>query len=147
MENNTEKEKVEKIDLKETNIQKTFTTMLEGFKTFAKTNSVVGEPIYAGDSIIIPIMELSCGMGVGDFSSEKENFQKSAGAINAKLTPTSLLIIQEGKTRLMSIKNQDFISKTLDMVPDFVDKLLGKHKISQRAEKDAIRVKESLENN
>lgn len=130
---------------KETNIQKTFQSIMEGFKTFAKTDSVVGEPIYAGDAIIVPIMELSFGMGVGDFSDAKDNTQKAAGGVGGKLTPTALLVLQNGKTRLMSIENQDFVSKILDMVPDFIDKLLGMNKISKKAENEALKVKENLE--
>lgn len=131
---------------KETNIQKTFQTIMDGFKTFAKTDSVVGEPIYAGDAVIVPIMELSFGMGVGDFSDTKNNTQKAAGGVGGKLTPTSLLVLQNGKTRLMSIENQDFVSKTLDMIPDFIDKLFGLNKISKKAENEALKIKENLEN-
>ena len=36
-------------------------------------------------------------------------------------------MIQNGSTRLVNVKNQDGITKILDMVPDFVDKFTKKH--------------------
>ena len=36
--------------------------------------------------------------------------------------PISVLVIQNGKTKLVNIKNQDTITKILDMVPDVVDR-------------------------
>ena len=38
------------------------------------------------------------------------------------MTPCAVLVIQNGHTRLVNIKNQDTITKILDMVPDMVDK-------------------------
>ena len=33
-----------------------------------------------------------------------------------------VLLIKNGQTRLVNIKNQDTMTKILDMVPDFVDR-------------------------
>ena len=42
------------------------------------------------------------------------------------MTPCAVLVIQNGHTRLVNIKNQDTITKiTCDMVPDMVDKFTG----------------------
>ena len=38
------------------------------------------------------------------------------------MTPCAVLVLQNGKTKLVNIKNQDTITKILDMVPDVVDK-------------------------
>ena len=38
------------------------------------------------------------------------------------MTPCAVLVIQNGQTKLVNIKNQDTITKILDMVPDVVDK-------------------------
>ena len=32
------------------------------------------------------------------------------------------MIIKDGTTKLVNVKNQDAVTKVLDMVPDFVDK-------------------------
>lgn len=41
------------------------------------------------------------------------------------MTPCAVLVIQNGHTRLVNIKNQDTITKILDMVPDVIDKFTG----------------------
>ena len=38
------------------------------------------------------------------------------------MTPCAVLVIQNGSTKLVNVKNQDGLTKILDMVPDFVDR-------------------------
>ena len=38
------------------------------------------------------------------------------------MTPSAVLVIQNGHTKLVNIKNQDTITKLLDMVPDVMDR-------------------------
>lgn len=42
--------------------------------------------------------------------------------MTGKPTPSAVLVIQNGTTKLVNIKNQDGLTKVLDMVPDFVDR-------------------------
>ena len=46
--------------------------------------------------------------------------------MTAKMSPSAVLVIQNGATKLVNIKNQDTVTKILDMVPDVVDKITGK---------------------
>ena len=42
------------------------------------------------------------------------------------MSPSAVLVIQNGTTKLVNIKNQDTVTKILDMVPDVVDRITGK---------------------
>ncbi len=42
--------------------------------------------------------------------------------MGGKVTPCAVLVIQNGTTKLVNVKNQDGLTKVLDMVPDFVNK-------------------------
>ena len=42
--------------------------------------------------------------------------------MGGKINPSAVLVIQNGVTKLVNIKNQDGLTKVLDMVPDFVDR-------------------------
>ena len=42
--------------------------------------------------------------------------------MGGKIMPSAVLVIQNGTTKLVNIKNQDGVTKILDMVPDFVNK-------------------------
>ena len=52
--------------------------------------------------------------------------QPAGGGIGGKITPSAVIVIQDGKTKLVNIKNQDTITKLLDMVPDVVDRFTSK---------------------
>ena len=51
------------------------------------------------------------------------NTQQVVGEPGCKVKPVACLIIQNGFTKLISISDQDPISKALDIIPDMVDKL------------------------
>ena len=38
------------------------------------------------------------------------------------MSPSAVLVIKNGSTKLVNIKNQDAVTKILDLVPDVVDK-------------------------
>ena len=59
-------------------------------------------------------------MGAGAFNGDKK--EKGAGGLGGKMTPCAVLVIQNGKTKLVNIKNQDTMTKILDMIPDAIDK-------------------------
>lgn len=103
-------------------------SMLKGMDGFLSTKTVVGEPVTISDTIIVPFVDVSFGMGAGNVSKEKED--GGAGGMNGKMTPSAVLIISNGTTRLVSIKNQDSFSKIIDMVPDIVNKVAAKNNIN-----------------
>ena len=103
-------------------------SMLKGMDGFLSTKTVVGEPVTISDTIIVPFVDVSFGMGAGNVAKEKED--GGAGGMNVKMTPSAVLIISNGTTRLVSIKNQDSFSKIIDMVPDIVNKVAAKNNIN-----------------
>ena len=96
--------------------------------SFITTKTVVGDAIHIGDTIILPLVDVSFGVAAGAFSQEKKN--NGAGGMGGKIMPSAVLVIQNGTTKLVNIKNQDGITKVLDMVPDFVNKFTSKNDAS-----------------
>ena len=43
--------------------------IFDGMNTFLTTKTVVGEPIVVGDTTIIPLVDVSCGMAAGTFDN------------------------------------------------------------------------------
>ncbi|MFV0314862.1 MAG: GerW family sporulation protein [Anaerotignum sp.] len=82
------------------------------------TKTVVGEAIVIGDLTLLPLIEVSVGAGAG----AKENVN-AAGGVGAKITPSAVLAIQNGNVQMVNIKNQDAVSKLIDMAPSVVNKL------------------------
>ena len=109
--------------------------LFQGMDGFVQSKTVVGEPIKLGDTVLIPLMELSCGMASGAFV--KENNKKGdggAGAMSSKISPAAMLVIQNGRTKLIRVKNEDAFSKIIDMIPDAIDKITGGNKVCEEAE-------------
>ena len=104
--------------------EKTVESLFKGMDSFITTKTVVGDAIHIGDTIILPLVDVSFGVGAGAFSGEKKN--NGGGGMGGKITPSSILVIQNGTTKLVNVKNQDGLTKILDMVPDIVNKFTAK---------------------
>ena len=104
----------------ENNFKETVSSLFKGMDAFISAKTVVGDAIHVGDTIILPLVDVSFGVGAGAFEGEKKS--NGGGGMNGKLTPSAVLVIQNGTTKLVNVKNQDGLTKVLDMVPDFVDR-------------------------
>ncbi|MDD3217911.1 MAG: GerW family sporulation protein [Lachnospiraceae bacterium] len=104
--------------------QNTVESLFKGMDSFITTKTVVGEAIHVGDTIILPLVDVNFGVAAGAFSEDKKN--NGAGGMGGKVTPAAVLVISNGTTKLVNIKNQDGLTKILDMVPDFVNKFTNK---------------------
>ena len=105
------------------NFKGTVEALFHGMDGVVSSKTVVGEAIHINDTIILPLVDVSFAVGAGAFNAEKK--ERGAGGIGGKMTPCAVLVIQNGHTRLVNIKNQDTITKILDMVPDVIDKFTG----------------------
>ena len=93
--------------------KETVESLFQGMDSVVSSKTVVGDAIHINGTIILPLVDVSFGIGAG-------------GGIGGKITPSAVIVIQDGKTKLVNIKNQDTITKLLDMVPDVVDRFTSK---------------------
>lgn len=111
----------------------TVEALFRGMDSVVSSKTVVGDAIHIGDTIILPLVDVSFGIGAGTFQGDKKG--KSGGGLGGKMTPCAVLVIQNGKTKLVNIKNQDTITKLLDMIPEVADRFAEK-KEGKMTEKD-----------
>ena len=102
----------------------TVASLFKGMDSFLSAKTVVGEAVHVNDTIILPLVDVSFGVGAGAFAGDKKN--NAGGSMGGKMSPSAVLVIQNGATKLVNIKNQDTVTKILDMVPDVVDRITGK---------------------
>ena len=123
----------------------TVEALFRGMDNFITTKTVVGEAVKVGDTIILPLVDVTCGMAAGAFAQTAKN--SGAGGMSAKMSPSAVLVIQNGVTKLVNIKHQDAVTKVLDMVPDFVNKFAGGHgqEVSEETVKTAKEVAAAYE--
>ena len=96
-------------------------SLMDGMNSVLATKTVVGEATKVGDTIILPLVDVTFGVGAGANSADKKN--AGGGGFAGKMSPSAVLVIQNGSTKLVNIKNQDAITKVLDLIPDIVDKI------------------------
>ena len=105
-------------------------SLFQGMDKFLSTKTVVGEPTTIGDTIILPLVDVSFGVAAGAFSGADKN--NGAGGLGGKMTASAVLVIKDGQIRLVNVKNQDTVTKVLDMVPDLIDRF------QKKGDKDVI---------
>lgn len=111
---------VNKTTEKKSQIKSTLDTLLNGMDGFISSKSVIGEPITVGDTTLIPLLDVSFAVGAGAGNDNGKN--TGCGGIGGKMTPNSVLLIQGGHARLISVKKQDGFTKIMDLIPDLVSR-------------------------
>ena len=120
-------------------IQGLMTTAMNSIKDMIDVNTIIGDPINANNSIIIPISKVSFGFAAGgsEFKGEtidgytkkdKEEeiqyrlpFGGGSGA-GVNINPIAFLIVQENNVKLLPVDHASSIDKLLDYMPDLVEK-------------------------
>lgn len=125
--------------MSDNNFNATVGSLFQGMEGFLTTKTVVGDAVKFDDgTIILPLVDVSFGVGAGAFGdgSGKNN---AGGGMGGKIQPSAILIVKDGQTKLVNVKNQDGLTKVLDMVPDFVDKFTsGKKKKDTAAQEELV---------
>ncbi len=120
-------------------------TLFKGMDAFLTTKTVVGDPIHVDKSTtIIPLVDVNFGVGAGAMGNAKGT-NNAGGGMGGKLSPSAVLVIQDGNIRMMPIAEESTLSKVLDMIPGVtakVQEFMGKKKKGNEAVDEAV---ESLE--
>ena len=113
--------------MSENNFVSSVESLFHGMDSFITASTVVGEAIHIGDTIILPLVDVTFGVGAGAFADGSKN--NGGGGMGGKISPSAILVIHNGNTKLVNVKNQDSMTKILDMVPDLLDRFTkGKDK-------------------
>ena len=99
-------------------------SLLGGMNSIMSAKTVVGEATKVGDTIIVPLVDVSFGVGAGSSTADKKD--GGCGGFGAKMSPSAVLVIKNGSTKLVNIKNQDAVTKVLDLIPDIADHFTAK---------------------
>ena len=120
----------------DSNFKRHVDSLMSGMESFVNSKTVVGEPIHIDNTIILPLVDVSFGLGAGASEGRKADDPKNigAGGLGAKISPSAILVVTDGHARLVNIKNQDSLTKLIDLVPDIMDRFKAKDKTVAKAE-------------
>ena len=113
-------------------------SLLDGANGVLTSKTVVGAPVQVGDTTLIPLSDITIGCGAGSNTGESKN--AGMGGFSAKMSPSAVLIIRDGNTRLVNIKDQNTISQLVEAIPELVDRIT-----QSRGAKDGITDEEAAE--
>lgn len=123
---------------KDNQFQGVVESLLKGMDTVLSTKTVVGEATQIGDTIILPLVDVSFGVGAGSGNNSQKGSASGAGGLGGKMTPSAVLVIKNGYTKLVNIKNQDTMTKILDLIPDMVDKFTTPKESGEISDEDVV---------
>ena len=86
----------------ENNFKDTVNSLFKGLDAFISAKTVVGEAIHVGDTIILPLVDVSFGVGAGAFEGDKKS--NGGGGVAGKLNPKSVLVFSKGNNKMGKIK-------------------------------------------
>lgn len=111
-------------------IQELMANALGKMREIVDSNTIIGAPITAGDSVtILPVSKISFGFVSGgtDFATEKQkDLFGGAASSGASITPVGFLVIRGANVRLIQLaEGGQTIDRVLNMVPEVMDKVEG----------------------
>ena len=83
---------------KDNQFQGVVESLLKGMDTVLSTKTVVGEATKIGDTIILPLVDVTFGVGAGAGNNFEKKSASGAGGLGGKMTPSAVLVIKNGST-------------------------------------------------
>lgn len=121
----------------ENKFDSTVAALFQGMDGFLTTKTVVGDAVKFDDgTIILPLVDVSFGVGAGAWA-KNETSCSTGGGLGGKITPSSVVVLKDGHAKLVNVKNQDVVTKVIDLIPDVLDRFT-KDKGEQKNMKEKV---------
>ncbi len=100
--------------------------MFKGMDQFITSKTVVGDVIRVdAETSIIPLVDVSFGLGAGANVNEGRTKNFGGGGMGAKLSPTAVMVIQKGTARIIDVKEPSGIVHLVETAPDLVTRIMN----------------------
>jgi len=104
--------------------------LAEDLQTFAKTETIFGDPIEIQGTTMIPVCKMSIGYGGGGGegqgtatkSGEGTGSGGGAGA-GVKIEPAAIIIIKDGDISVVGVSQSSKWEEVLNLIPDAIKKI------------------------
>lgn len=124
------------------NLGSVMESMFKGMDYFFGSKTVVGEAIRVDNStFVLPLVNVSFGLGGGANLKGDTDRCFGGGGMGASLTPSAVLVIQDGSARIINIQEQDKLIHMIEGLPDTVKRVmtaLQKNKKVDKAVEEAF---------
>ncbi len=102
--------------------------LLDGFKAVAKTETIIGEGLKAGEFTIFPISKISLGIGAGAGTQQIKTAGGGGGGGGGGICvePIAFLVVKEGEVSILNLRRMPAMMESfLDKVPEMLEKTVN----------------------
>ena len=108
-------------------IKEMMDTTLQKIREAVDATTVIGDPIIAGETTVIPVSKISYGFASGgsDFPNRtQQDCFGGGGGAGVTVAPVGFLVINGSDVRMIPVNSGlNAVNQAIDMVPDVVDKI------------------------
>lgn len=115
-----------------------FNTLFEKLEKFIRTETVVGEPFQVGSITMVPIINVSFGLGGGEGTGKDNKGNDGSGGgggVGCKITPNAILVVKNDELNVYPLTGRGSLEKIVEMVPEIMSKVEG-YKAGESANKE-----------
>ena len=96
-------------------------TALDQMQYIAKTETVIGEPIVAGEVTLIPVSRVSIGFAAGGAGKDEKLGSGAGTGGGITVTPVAFIVVTGEKVQVQPLTPTDpILSKVLSVAPDII---------------------------
>lgn len=106
-------------------ISKQVEMLFEKLKDFITSKTVVGEEIKVGKFTLIPIIEVTFGMGSGTGGGKYSKDQEGSGegmGMGVRARSSAFIVIKDDEVKLLSLQKPGSLEKLIEKFPEMVEK-------------------------
>lgn len=106
-------------------ISKDISALFSELEKIFHANTIVGEPIIAGNVTVIPISSISFGAGnSGNDSQDNKTGNNSGGGAGAggKINPVAVIVIKDDEVSVLPLAHRSSVDNIMSMLPGIISK-------------------------
>jgi uncharacterized spore protein YtfJ len=97
---------------------------MDQIKVIAKTETIIGDPITAGNVTLIPVSKISIGFAAGGAGNDQKAGSGAGTGGGINITPVAFITIIDGKVQVLPVNKSDpGLAKILSLAPDLIKKV------------------------
>jgi uncharacterized spore protein YtfJ len=105
------------------NLTDVIKSAMDQIQVIAKTETVIGEPIRAGNVTLIPVSKVSVGFAAGGAGNENKAGSGAGTGGGINITPVAFITIVDDKVQVHPVSKSDAgLGKILALAPDLIKK-------------------------
>jgi uncharacterized spore protein YtfJ len=108
------------------NVAEILQVLVSELKQMARTETIVGEPVTAGDKTLVPVCTITVGFGAGGGSGSGPDGTSSGfgggGGAGLKIQPTAFIVLDKDGVSLLPAKRGSW-ENIIEAIPGVIEKV------------------------